>query len=73
MSKLYQELWLARKVTGIKMQTLFQGLTDISERRRRMRGGILAGGLRDILAGKDRNGCSRTFRECFETIYGEPL
>lgn len=64
---LRHELWLAKRVFGKELCTIFSGVTDPALRCQRMRSAILGRGLAD--AGHGR----ASFRALFERLYGEPL
>lgn len=67
------ELWLAERSCRPDRQTIFDGVTDAPERCRRVRERIAIQGIADAAAGGIKRGVPKTFRECFETIYGTPL
>jgi hypothetical protein len=55
------------------MQTLFQGMTDVATRCGRIRALIIETGIAEEIAGRDKRGRKKTFRECFEFVYAETL
>ena len=67
------EIWLARKVCSPDLQAIFDGITDVKERCCRIRAQISNAGIADTVAGGLKRGNPRSFRECFEQIYGESL
>lgn len=69
----YLEYWLAQRVSSPNLQTIFDGVTDVNERCKRMRGAIVDSGIADATAGGIKRGRPKTFRQCFESLYGEPL
>lgn len=74
MSKLEQlkrEMWLARRLR--QYAHVFDGETNIADRRERVRRAILSAGYRAKLIGRRKNGKSLTYADAFEAIYREPL
>ncbi len=69
----YLELWLAQRVSSPNLQTIFDGVTDVSERCKRMRRAIVDSGIAEAAAGGIKRGRPKTFRQCFESLYGELL
>lgn len=67
------EIWLAQRSCSPNRQTIFDGVTDTAERCRRLREQIARQDIADAAAGGIKRGVPKTFRECFETIYGTPL
>ena len=67
------EIWLARKVCSPNLQGIFDGVTIPEERCNRMREAIAVQGIADASAGGIKRGTPKSFRECFEHVYGEPL
>lgn len=67
------EVWLADRAAKPNRQRIFDGITDAAERCQRMRDFILAQGIADAPAGGVKRGTPKSFRECFERIYGEKL
>jgi len=67
------ELWLAQKICSPNLQTVFDGVTDVAERCKRVRELIAKLGIADAPAGGVKRGSPKSFRECFEKIYQEPL
>jgi len=61
------EVWLAKRVFGSELCTLFCGVTTPDIRRHRMRSAILGRGLADVGHGR------ASFKAMFERLYGEPL
>ena len=64
---LRNEIWLAKRVYGRELCTLFSGVTDVAVRCHRMRSAILGRGLADVGEGR------ANFKAMFERLYGEPL
>lgn len=67
------ELWLAQRISSPNLQTIFDGITDVQMRQQRMRERINATGIADAPAGGVKRGAPKSFRECFERVYGVPL
>ncbi len=67
------EVWLADRASRPHLQRIFDGITDATERCQRMRDLILSQGIADAPAGGVKRGNPKTFRECFEHVYGEKL
>ncbi len=64
---------MADRASRPNLQRIFDGITDAAERCQRMRDLILSEGIADAPAGGVKRGSPKTFRECFEHIYGESL
>ena len=67
------EIWLSDRASRPNLQRIFDGVTDAAERCRRMRDLIVSQGIADAPAGGVKRGAPRSFRECFEMVYGEKL
>jgi len=65
---LRNEWWLAKRIYGKNLCTLFCGVTDASVTMARMRAAILDRGLQDSAVNK-----STTFSQAFERLYGRAL
>ncbi len=68
MPDLRNEWWLAKRVYGESLCTLFYGVTDAAITMVRMRAAIIDRGLKDTLVNK-----STTFAQAFERLYGISL
>jgi hypothetical protein len=64
---LRNEWWLATRVFGNDLCTIFYGVTDVTISRHRMRSAILGRGLSETAIGKEN------YAMLFERLYGEPL
>jgi hypothetical protein len=65
------DYWFAARLHA--KRTLFLGLTDSEIRRERIRKEIIARGVADQSAGRNRSGETESFRALFERMYGVPL
>jgi hypothetical protein len=68
MPDLRNEWWLAERVYGKELCTVFGGVTDVEIRRDRMRAAIIKRGLQETLVSK-----ASTFARAFERCYGQSL
>lgn len=68
MPDLRNEWWLAKRIYGKNLCTLFYGATDHSIRMARMRAAIIERGLQDTMLNK-----STTFLQAFERLYAGML
>lgn len=65
---LKNEWWLAKRIYGTELCTLFYGISDMPTRRDRMRATIIKRGMQEAMASK-----TTTFAQGFERLYGEAL
>ena len=65
---LRSEWWLAKRIYGKSLCTLFYGVTDAAITMARMRAAILDRGLKDTMVNKSLN-----FSQAFERLYGISL
>lgn len=63
------EWWLAKRIYGSALCTLFCGNTDVEMRIARMRKAIIERGLQETMVGTSKT----TFAKGFERLYGESL
>lgn len=76
MAKLMEgEAWLARRLGTHGVLGVFNGLTDSTERKRRMREAIKERGLQEVRITEPGEERPRTitYGAAFERLYGEPL
>ena len=62
------EWWLAKKIYGDKLCTIFDGVSDVEQRKNRVRRAIIGGKLQNAKVSK-----KTTFTDAFERLYGERL
>lgn len=69
------EAWLARRLGTHGVLGVFDGLTDSTERKKRMRHAIHERGLAEVRITEPGTERVRTitYRAAFERLYGEPL
>jgi len=65
---LKNEWWLAKRIYGTELCTLFYGISDMPTRRARMRAMIIKRGMQEAMVSK-----TTTFAQGFERLYGEAL
>jgi hypothetical protein len=65
---LKNEWWLAKRIYGKDLCSVFSGVTDVAIRRDRMRAAIIDRGLQGGTIGK-----VDTYAALFERLYGERL
>lgn len=66
---LKNEWWLAKRIYGTELCTLFYGISDMPTRRALMRAMIIKRGLQETMINKS----TVTFARGFERLYGEAL
>ena len=66
--KVDHEMWLAEKVYGVNVMAFFEGVTQLDQRRQRMRETITLLDLQDKPAGK-----KDTIKTAYQRLYKEPL
>jgi hypothetical protein len=66
---LRNEWWLAKRIYGRELCTLFCGVTDAQITMARMLAAILERGLQETMVGKSQT----TFAQAFERLYGISL
>jgi hypothetical protein len=66
---LYHEWWLAKKLSGDKLCTMFCGVTDPEIRRDRMRQAIIDRGIENEMIPKSKT----TFGQAFNRLYGTSI
>jgi hypothetical protein len=69
MPDLRNEWWLAKRIYGQNLCTLFYGVTDAAITMARMRAAILDRGLQETMVDKSKT----NFAQCFERLYGISL
>lgn len=69
---LYDEAWLAQRMLDHRGPDVFDGTTDPSIRKQRLREAINSCGLSCVVIGA-KAGKPVSWRVAFETLYGEPL
>jgi hypothetical protein len=71
-TSLNDEAWLTRRLREQTGADAFQGTTDVSIRKDRIRQAIADHGLRSVVIGSHQ-GKPETWASIFERLYGEPL
>lgn len=69
MPDLRNEWWLAKRLFGRELCTIFSGTTDVAIRKSRMRAAIIE---RNKAAGRVGKG-AETFPDLFRRLYGESI
>lgn len=64
------EQWLANRLR-IHGARIFDGVTDVAERKERFRQAIEIVGA-PVICGRDRDGKNVTYAQAFEKLFGEP-
>lgn len=66
------ELWLVKRL-GEHGVRVFDGVTDTASRSERVRAAIRTHRLTAVIAGKGKDGKTKTYAQAFEAVYGQKL
>jgi hypothetical protein len=69
---LHDEAWLAKRMLDHRGPDVFDGTTDSTVRKTRLREAIVQGGLSCVVIGA-KNGKPVSWRQAFEALYNEKL